>query len=43
MQHSHRPAADTVYNLGYWNNASGDPVIGMVVLMTTREPKRLSN
>ena len=24
-------AADTVYNLGYWNNTSGDLVTGVVV------------
>ena len=24
-------AADTVYNLGYWNNTSGDLVTGLVV------------
>jgi hypothetical protein len=24
-------AADTVYNLGYWNNTGGDLVIGVVV------------
>ena len=23
-------AADTVYNLGYWNNAGGDLVIGVI-------------
>jgi hypothetical protein len=27
--------ADTVYNLGYWNNTSGDLVIGAVVASQT--------